>query len=343
MALLALVGCGGGASSTPIALPRVYPPVRANTPTSLIADPTYASDTGSGGGAVAKSVHMLASDMPGAVSLGTAVQERLYTPGPTEILRIVSELDGRTGELDTRPSKHPCLTSPPVTHTYTLPGGQTFTVKLQCMEHFSAGSSDGWIAFGFDDALAPDDAGAAANDGGVLGTVGGGDDFYLVEGMSNGMGGAYRVNRTTENVEAWMAVADNTLTSGSQVIMHMATDKAAGTLELALAGSAVGFCSAHLKTGGGFIFIDAKTNGAAPPGTNIPAGTQYCDDSRTGCFAAAALGTDLGGSAASCSGIAASSFTIHTELDASTAPGANVTYPTIYTYFNQPPAGVPAF
>jgi hypothetical protein len=70
---------------------------------------------------------------------------------------------------------------------------------------------------------------------------------------------------------------------------------------------------------------------------------QYCDVSRSGCFATTALGTDLGEGHASCADIATSRFAIRTGLDASTDSGANVTPSSIYRYFEQPPAGVPVF
>lgn len=325
------VGCqsGGGASNTPIDLPRVYPPVRAATPTALIADPSYAAPV----------AHSRRHQMMGApINLAQAVRERLYSPGPTSVLRIVHELDGRVSELDPRPSEHPCLTTAPVATTYSLPGGETFTVKLQCLQTFGDGS--GWLAFGFDSALATPttDAAMLVPDGGVLGADGGGNNFYLIEGQDRGLGGAYRIDRTTQNVEAWIAVADNRVPENSQTLMHLVTDKAAATSELALAGSNVGFCGAHFKAGADFLFIAGKTNAPPPPGAT---GTQYCDVLRTGCFATGALTTDLGGDAAACAPLTA--FSIHTELDASSDPGANVIPSNVYTYFSHPPTGVPAF
>jgi hypothetical protein len=361
--LAAAAGCGAsgkgqGNGSTPIALPRVYPPVRASTPSALIADPAYAAEVSESSSALSMAGAMATDAQPepetfaaagAGINLATAVQERLYTMGPTEILRILSEVDGRTSTLDTRASQHPCLTTTPVSRTYALPGGQTFTVKLQCREEFGGPGSvgGGWLAFGFDAALEGDgdggatDDGGVASDGGALGTEGGGNSFYLIEGQSGGMGSAYHFDRTTGNVEGWIAVADSSVPTGSQVLMHMATDKAAGTFELALAGSGVGFCSAHLKTGAGFLFIDGKTNAPPPPGS--PMTGQYCDATRTGCFQTTALDTDLGGDAPGCAAIGRSSFGIATDLDASSDPGANVVPATIYTTFNLEPIEVPAF
>jgi hypothetical protein len=380
--LLAVAGCGGkGAddSSATLTLPRVYPPVRAATPSALITDPRYAQaltaaaqigpgDTMPGsnpdggmrlpdGGDAAMPVMnpgdtMPGNTMPGAsnpdgggnmpgeISLGLAVQDRFYSGGPTSLLRIVKELDDRVAGLDPRPAKHPCLMAAPVAKTYALPGGQSFTVKLQCID--SHGSD--WVAFGFGSALASSDAGASDDDagppdGGALAADGGGDDFFLVQGQSTGNGGAYHVNRSTGDVEGWITVADSQSPGNSQVVMHLLTSKAAGTLELALGGSAVGFCGAHLMTGANAIYIQGQTNAAPPPGT--PAGSQACAATRSGCFAASALGIDLGASSATCAAIGHGAFRISTELDAS--PGANVTPGTIHTYFSAPPPGVAAF
>src|SRR5262249_48850671 len=125
--------------------------------------------------------------------------------------------------------------------------------------------------------------------------------------------------------------------------MHLATDKAAATLELAFAGSGVGFCGAHLKTGGGHIFVRARTNAPPPPGTDPMPGVNYCGAERSGCFATDALDTDLGADAAACRSIAADSFALHENLDASTDSGATVTPATIYQYFDGRPAGVADF
>lgn len=368
-AALAIAPSCGSKSGASIALPRLYPPIREMTPTALVTDPTYAATgvavmakksglesagggsatsgpDGSGAGGMSGSTQPGgAGAMAGAIDLAVAVQERLYTPGPTEILRIVSELDGRTAGLDTDPGSHPCLTSAPVPLTYALPGGQAFTVQLQCLQSFRDGS--GWVAFGFDTALQT----PAADTGGAGGasTVHVGDvtadagAFYLVEGQPNGMGGAYRLDRTTSSVEGWISVGDKTVQSGSQVIMHLVTDHPNGLLELTFAGSGVGFCAAHLKTNPSNLFIEGKTNGAPAPGTPLPPNGQYCDADRSGCFALADLATDLGADDAACAPLSASTFTISPPLDASSDASANVTPSTVWTYFGNIPTGVPAF
>jgi hypothetical protein len=366
--LFVAVGCGGkdDGGGTSVLLPKVYPPVRAATPSALIADPGYAqaltaaiAQTGpgdtmpgsqpdggmmlpDGGTAPNPGTTMPGNTMPGDISLGVAVQQRFYSAGPTSLLRIVKDLDDRVASLDPRPAKHPCLTAVPVAKTFALPGGQTFTVKLQCLD--SHGTD--WLAFGFGTALAASDGGAndddaGAPDGGALGADGGGDDFFLVEGQSTGNGGAYHLVRSTGDVEGWIAVADSQSPGNSQVVMHLLTSKAAGTLELALGGSAVGFCGAHLMTGADAIYVRGQTNAPPPPGT--PAGSQACAAARTGCFAASALGVDLGATSATCAALGTNAFRITTDLDASPGAGANVTPGTIHTYFSTLPAGVPAF
>lgn len=359
--VLVLSSVGGGcgkSSSAPIPLPKVYPPVRASTPDALIADSAFSAPAG---GVTAKSaLQRRPNALDDAVSLATVVQERLYTMGPTEILRLVSGLDERTSTLDTRASEHPCLTGTPIPYSYSLPGGATFNVSFQCLQEFSAGGvGTGWLVFGFDNALAAPVGGGGASggdgsnggtdgksslpDGGALGTDGGGDHFYLAEGQSSGMGSVYRFDRTTGDVEGWVSVADNMNFTGSRVMMHLITDTAAGTFELTLGGAAVGFCAAHLKTGADFMFIDAKTMAPPPGGTPMSADTQYCDTSRTGCFDTRDLTTDLGGDAPACAGLVRSTFAIATDLDASSDPGANVTPNTVYTYFGTEPTGIPTF
>jgi hypothetical protein len=329
---------GKAAVNTKLSLPQVYPLVRASTPTALITNPMFKPeppaprDSGVG---------VLPQALGGAINLAIAVQERFYMGGPTEVLRIVKDLDDRIAGLDTDASRHTCLTSAPLEHTYALPGGQTFRVKLQCMQAFGASGSagEGWIAFGFARPnAAMDDAGTEAADGGDDLER---DDFYLVQGQASGMGGAYRISGS--DVEAWIAVADSSAPMNSRVIMHLITHKVPAQSELALAGAGVGFCSGHLKTSPDFLYIEGKTNGAPPPGTGMTSGTQYCDASRAGCFAISALDVDLGAEAEGCSGIANRSFEIHGGLDASSDHGANVMADSIYTYFSQRPIGVTDF
>jgi hypothetical protein len=331
-------GCANEAASGsgPIPLPEVYPPVREATPSALNANPQYAAVTPTllGASPAAGELGRAGLGLAGAVSLGTAVQERFYSGGPTAILRIVKDMDNRVAGLDTDPATHPCLTTTPVPWTYSLPAGQSFTVQLQCLEQLGAPGSPGagWVAFGFDRAAAADAGPTEASDG---------NDFYLVEGQASGMGGAYHLSGVSGSVEAWISVADSTLPLNSQVIMHLLTDKLRGTLELALAGSAVGFCSGHLKANQGHLFVSGKTNAPPPPGA--PMAGQYCDALRAGCFDTTALGMDLGEGHASFADISTGSFAIRTGLDASTDSGANVTPATIYRYFEQPPMGVPTF
>lgn len=315
---------GSGAAQRQI--PRVYPLVRASTPAGLIADAAYheAGDP---------SLDIFDDDagmmmMPGAINLARAIQERLYSPGPTELLRVISELDNGTAHLDTDSTKHACLTMAPQTRTLSFPGGQSFRLQLQCMTQ-GMGS---WMAFGFAPAEADDaDAGPAA--------AGGGNDFFIISGQDGGMGGAYHV-RSTGAVEAWLTVADSRAPNNSQVLMHLLTDKSDSTTELTLGGSGVGFCSAHLKTGANYLFIEGKTNAPPPPGA--PMG-HYCDVQRAGCFSTTSLNTDLGAGAAACAPIAAASFALHSSLDASADAEANVTPATIYQFFSSQPQGIAAY
>jgi hypothetical protein len=351
---------GSNAGSSTFTLPRVYPPVRAATPTALVAGTSYAAQPFRGG-----------PDQPGfgtarqalsAISLATAIRERFYSTGPTDLLRIVKAVDDRVQGLDLTVAAHPCLATPPVEHTYVLPGGQTFQVKLQCLQHFGTpGANSGWVGFGrvrpvsadagasgvaatsvAVDASVPADAGSGAGDAGSTATDG--SDFYLIEGQEGGNGGAYHIDGQG-NVEGWIAVAERDIPANSQVIMHLRTDNAAGTLELALAGSAVGFCAAHLKTDPTFLFVSGKTNAPPPPGTTQAVGTQYCDEPRSGCYRADNLATDLGSESVSCAAIGPSSFREGVELDSDTSAdaGVNVVTTDIYSYFSQMPAGIPDF
>lgn len=369
-------GSTGASERAEIVLPEVYPPVRAATPSALITDPAYASLRLGPVASASSRFGTARQALSDAINLATAVQDRFYSTGPTDLLRIVKEVDDRVAGLNVNTPGHTCLDAAPTGVDYTLPGGQTFHVELQCLQQFGTpGGGGGWVAFGLAPATAetsdadagphhpaptPPDAGLAdaggldagtppsggaldagpAFDAGPSGPVGT-DDVYLVEGQPGGNGGAYRI-RPNGDVEGWLAVAERDIPANSQVIMHLRTHKATGTLELALAGAGVGFCSAHLKTNPHFLFVSGKTNAPPPPGTTQEVGTQYCDSTRAGCFEATALGTDLGADSPSCDGIASSTFDIGVELDASSDEGANVVTGNIYTYFSSTPT-VPAF
>src|SRR5688572_24080976 len=239
-----------------IELPQIYPPVREATPSGLIANTQYAVASA---GRDALGQVRLGQAAP--VNLASAVQERFYSGGPTDILRVVKDLDDRLLGIDTDPSEHECLTAAPVTVVQALPGGQRFAVKLQCVQQFAAGpvGGAGWVAFGFDRAavVGPDAGPIEASEG---------NDFYLLEGQGNGMGSAFHISGATGSVEGWIAVADRTAPTNSQVILHLLTNRPADTLELALAGSGVGFCSGHLKADATHLFVSGKTNAPPPPG-----------------------------------------------------------------------------
>jgi hypothetical protein len=315
---------GSGESGARIELPRLYPIVRAGTPRALIADPAFldANDP---------SLEVIPADDAGTSpptandnQLARAVQERLYTPGPTSLLRIVHALDERIAGLDTTPSQHACLLTKPLSRILQFPGGQNFVVQLQCMQRYPGG----WVAFGFEDAQADADAGA------------GGRDFYLIEGQDGGMGGAFHVRAGGGHLEGWLSVADSRAPNNSQVIMHLLVDNSPHTTELAFAGSGVGFCSAHLKVDGAALFIRAKTNAPPPPGS--PNG-HYCNDLRVGCFATAELDRDLGANATLCAPVAPATFGIRTNLDATLTQEANVVPARIYELFNTPVNDIAAF
>jgi hypothetical protein len=312
--------CGCSAQGDPaeagalrVDVPELYPALREATPTALIADAELAGtgDTSGDGSTMA-----------------TSIQERFYAEGPTAILRIVQGLDARVGALDTDLHRHECLTMEPVAVSYGLPGEQTFDVKLQCVTE-PLGTS--WLAFGFAQPLEPAPEGEASAAVGLEP-----NDFYLVDGRIAGMGGVYHLDRDG-NVEAWIAVADQAAPEDGQVLMHLITNKNAGTLELALAGSGVGFCGAHLKANADHVFVTGKPDSAAG------AGEPRCEALSSGCFALAALDVDLGADSSSCAAIAPSAFAMSVGLDASDDDAANVDPARIYDYFNDRPLGVPSF
>jgi hypothetical protein len=341
-------GSGGATFTDAYVLPKVYPRLRAATPETLAT-----SSASSSSNSELSQLGTLRQPLEAGPDLAVAIQDRFYSSGPTDLLRIVKDLDDRVQGLNLDPEQHTCLTSTPVSKTYVLPEGQTFEVKLQCLQTFGG---SGWVGFGFAEATAitstpASDAGAgdAGSDAAVAadsdaGSPGAGRDFYLIEGQPGGNGGAYHID-AQGNVEAWVAVAERDIPANSQVIMQLKTLESASTLELVLAGSGVGFCAAHLKTSPDLVYTQGKTNAPPPPGEEPVVGVQYCNALSGGCFAASALDTDLGADSETCAAVGPSSFALGVELDADTSgdAGTNVNPGLIYEYFSEPPDGVPAF
>lgn len=342
-------GTGGATFTDALVLPEVYPRLRAATPETLVAGSAAASS------ASLSQLGTLRQALEAGPDLAGAIKDRFYSSGPTDLLRIVKDLDARVQGLSLDPEAHTCLSSAPVSQVYVLPDGQTFEVKLQCLQSFGGSGAAGWVGFGFGEAVNDDTApteDAGVDDAGAItaatprdaGSSSVGRDFYLVEGQSGGNGGAYRID-TQGNVEAWIAVAERDIPANSQVLMHLKTDESDSTLELVLAGSGVGFCAAHLKTNPDLVYTQGKTNAPPPPGEQPVVGVQYCNALSGGCFQASALDVDLGAESATCAPVSASSFAISQELDSDSSgdAGANVDPAQIYEYFGDPPAGVPAF
>lgn len=338
-------GAGGNTFTDALVLPEVYPKLRAATPETLVAGSAAASSSLS-------QLGTLRQPLEAGPDLAGAIQDRFYSTGPTDLLRIVKNLDDRVQGLSLDPAAHECLTAAPVTKTYVLPEGQTFEVKLQCLQTFGgSGAPAGWVGFGFAEATASsgetvadagsDDAGTAAADAAIPIT---GRDFYLIEGQPGGNGGAYHID-AAGNVEAWIAVAEKDIPANSQVLMHLKTVQSDSTLELVLAGSGVGFCAAHLKTNPSLVYAQGKTNAPPPPGEDPVVGVQYCNALSGGCFQASDLDTDLGAESETCAPVGPGTFAFGVELDADTSgdAGTNVDPGTIHEYFSEAPAGIAAF
>lgn len=265
------------------------------------------------------------SEEPAAIGLSTAVQQRFYSGGPTDLLRIIKSIDTRLGELTLDPVKHPCLESKPVSSAFALPSGELFEVQLQCQQSTGNGDRAQWLAFGIDNT-----SGNSAQ-----------GDFYFAEGRPSGMGGAYRVDGVSGDIEGWIAVADKDAPANSQVIIHLLLHKETNTVELAFAGSGVGFCGAHLKTNSAAIFVTGSQSGPAAEGRQMSNGDEYCKPVETGCFRASDLSSELDAASELCATIDANSFRLGPDLNATVS--GNVTPSTIYKYFATAPIGVPAF
>ena len=278
---IALYACskdddGSGAS---IGAPQAYPPTAAVTPGQLVlaagtgsssfvgkktaaprANPDFAAPLASlASAASAAALGTLVAVEPSTDSEKTAmldtVKQRLFSEGPTNLLKLVKNVDNRMKEYDGRVasmSEVPdCLSSTPVdlSTVFSVPaasGTTTFPLFGQCQETINNGGMT--LMFGKKDT-----------------------DWYLVDGASADLDGSAscvfsmsKISGTSDAdrvVDGYMAVdyqgkTDNF--TGSTTLMHFKADVAAGTLEFTAGGIGIGPNQVHTKSNAEYLYIQTQ-------------------------------------------------------------------------------------
>ena len=275
---IALYACskdddGSGAS---IGAPQAYPPTAAVTPGQLVlaAGTGSSSFVGKQTGAPRANPDSAASlaSAASAAALGTLVavepstdgektamldtlKQRLFSEGPTNLLKLVKNVDNRMKDYDGRVasmSEVPdCLSSTPVdlSTVFSVPaasGTTTFPLFGQCQETINNGGMT--LMFGKKDT-----------------------DWYLVDGASAGLDGSAdcvfsmsKISGTSDAdrvVDGYMAVdyqgkTDNF--TGSTTLLHFKADVAAGTLEFTAGGIGIGPNQVHTKSNKEYLYIQTQ-------------------------------------------------------------------------------------
>ena len=266
VSVIAVYACGkdkknGGS----IGAPQAYPPTATVTPGQLRIASGTSSSVKLGKTAVMESTAKVsrgqltvAPQEPASDGDKTAmldiVKSRLFSEGPTNLLKLVKNVDNRMKEYDSRVAgmdKAPdCLGSTPVdvSSTFSVPastGTTTFPLHMQCQETADPGLT---LAFGKKD-----------------------NDWYLVDGAIKDLDGSDNCVMTMAKisgssdadraVDAYMAIVYQGKTdnfSGSSTLMHFKADVAAGTLELTAGGVGIGANQMHVKSNANFLYIQTQ-------------------------------------------------------------------------------------
>ena len=269
---IALYACskdddGSGAS---IGAPQAYPPTAAVTPGQLVlaagtgsssfvgkktSAPRANPDSASSVAALGTLVAVEPSTDAEKTAMLDTVKQRLFSEGPTNLLKLVKNVDDRMKEYDSRVASMStapeCLSSTPVdlSTVFSVPaasGTTTFPLFGQCQETINNGGMT--LMFGKKDT-----------------------DWYLVDGASADLDGSAscvfsmsKISGTSDAdrvVDGYMAVdyqgkTDNF--TGSTTLMHFKADVAAGTLEFTAGGIGIGPNQVHTKSNKEYLYIQTQ-------------------------------------------------------------------------------------
>ncbi|MGZ3773291.1 MAG: hypothetical protein ACXVCY_05885 [Pseudobdellovibrionaceae bacterium] len=239
-------------SSSSAGIPAIQPPVAKATPVGLKGT----SIMSHGNGEV------------GTMSLSyTELQQRFYGAGPTKIDNLLSAVDTRMADINSRSTqgKHTCLDATAVQYSLSI-FGTNQTAYFQCYDIMSDGT--GGVLFGKKD-----------NVWYLYQNIGAGHSFAVVTPVASSSGDYV--------VEAWFSVGiGNTPNwySGSYGVIHLKADSSTKNLEMAVAGTGFGYCGAQLKTDGTNLFVKGSSGGGTSDGS-----TWTCQAADTVCKLASDL------------------------------------------------------
>lgn len=279
LATAGFVSCGkkDKKSGGSIGAPQAYPPTKTVTPSKLV--------TSSGTSSLVDDVYRstLSDDISnlnvshGYQMAGTPVEptteadktaamaelkSRLFSEGPTNLLKLIKNVDARMAEYDQRVSGSEtapsCLSSTPVdlSSVFSVPAASgTTTIPLygQCRDSISGLT----LIFGKKD-----------------------NDWYLVDGATKDTDGSancvasmVKISGTADSdrvVDGHMVVTYKAATnnfSGSTTLMHFKSDVAAGTLEFTAGGVGIGYNQVHAKSNATNLYLVYQSSATSSAGT----------------------------------------------------------------------------
>ncbi len=229
VSLIATSGCGKSSAGAGT-FPLVTPPVKAAAPAGLktrnrVLDPAD-------------------------------IRSRFFSAGPTNIFTILTNIDTRIGEINTRTTSTTtgCTAQAPVAYTIS-PWGQSVTMYASCYEIIGTptAASPGLIQWGTKDGA-----------------------FYLysAQGAARVAAIATPIAGTSHyTVKAWMGVgytnAGTSTCTGSAWdgcsygVLQIDANSNTNTFEMAVAGIGFGYCGAQLKSDGTNIWILGSADGVS--------------------------------------------------------------------------------
>jgi hypothetical protein len=195
----------------------------------------------------------------------TAMSElktRLFSAGPTNLLKLIKNVDARMAEYDQRvsgsSSAPTCLSSTPVdlSTVFSVPaasGTTNIPIYGQCRDSINGLT----LIFGKKD-----------------------DNWYLVDGATKDTDGSancvasmVKISGTADSnrvVDGHMVVTYKAQTNnftGSTTLMHFKSDVAAGTLEFTAGGINIGYNQVHAKSDANYIYLLYQTSASSSAGT----------------------------------------------------------------------------
>ncbi len=240
-------------SSSDITLitPQIRPPVQASLSSALVSGGTTASLplTAPKGSISSSSIDYTTtcssdpaagdpcSSLTSSTRLLCIVKQRLFCPGPTEVLNMLNGVDGDLSGISQRSTgKVSCMDNALVDSTsdLALPGGTTFTHSLQCKD------SSINMAWGND---------TASNTWYVRRAQGAGASVFSI------------TNETQVEGYLWLPSSDKSFSMTTE-LLHLKADKTTQTVEITGGGVGMGFCSFHFISNPSYIYIVGNPNGA---------------------------------------------------------------------------------